>query len=254
MAQAVVNVANVNPSVGAVSGPIVPVAINTPANLSVAFSDPGVLDTHTAVWDWDDGTTSAATVSEANGGFVTGGGWINSPAGAYAPDPALTGKANFGFVSKYQKGTSVPAGNTQFQLQAAGFSFESTSYEWLVISGAKAQFKGAGTINGTGAYAFLLTASDGERMGSSDRFRIKIWDKGTGSVVFDNQVNASDTAEPTTALGGTEYCRQEEPARLWAGSSSKANSSGIGRHGQHRYDLCRRRDGRSVDHDPMRLL
>ena len=246
VAQAVVNVANVNPSVGAVSGPIDPLAVNTPANVSVTFTDPGVLDTHTAVWDWGDGTTSAGAVSEASGsgtasgshsyaapgvyavavtvkdkdngtaqgsfqyvvvfdpagGFVTGGGWITSPAGAYLADPTLTGKANFGFVSKYQKGTSVPAGNTQFQFQAGGLNFESTSYEWLVIAGAKAQFKGAGTINDAGTYSFLLTAGDGDRTGSSDRFRIKIWDKNTGATVYDNQMNASDTADPTTALGG----------------------------------------------------
>jgi len=34
---------------------------------SADFSDPGVLDTHTAVWDWGDGTTSTATVTEADG-------------------------------------------------------------------------------------------------------------------------------------------------------------------------------------------
>ena len=33
-------------------------------------------------------------------GFVTGGGWINSPVGAYVPDPELAGRANFGFVFK----------------------------------------------------------------------------------------------------------------------------------------------------------
>jgi len=28
-------------------------------------------------------------------GFVTGSGWINSPAGAYVSDPSLTGRATF---------------------------------------------------------------------------------------------------------------------------------------------------------------
>jgi hypothetical protein len=32
-------------------------------------------------------------VYDPSGGFVTGGGWINSPGGAYAPDPSLAGKA-----------------------------------------------------------------------------------------------------------------------------------------------------------------
>ena len=58
------------------------------------------------------------------------------------------GKANFGFVSKYQKGAKVPTGETEFQFKAGDLNFHSTAYEWLVIAGAKAQYKGIGTVNG----------------------------------------------------------------------------------------------------------
>jgi hypothetical protein len=78
-------------------------------------------------------------IYDANNGFVTGGGWINSPAGAYVANPALTGKANFGFVSKYQKGATVPTGNTEFDFKAGNLNFHSTSYEWLTIAGARAR-------------------------------------------------------------------------------------------------------------------
>jgi len=54
-------------------------------------------------------------VYDPNGGFVTGGGWISSPASA-CKDTSIcvdtTGKASFGFVSKYQKGANVPTGQT----------------------------------------------------------------------------------------------------------------------------------------------
>jgi hypothetical protein len=156
-----------------------------------------------------DGSSSQASfeyvvVYDPNGGFVTGGGWINSPAGAYTPDPALTGKANFGFVSKYQNGANVPAGNTQFNFKVANFNFQSTSYQWLIVAGAKAQFKGSGTINGSGDYDFMLTAIDGQVNGGGgvDKFRIKIWDRASGGIVYDNQLGASDTDTPTTAIGG----------------------------------------------------
>ena len=141
---------------------------------------------------------------DATSGFVTGGGWITSPRGAYALDPELTGRANFGFVSKYPKGQSVPSGNTDFQFQAAGLNFKSTVYDWLVVAGAKAQYKGSGTINGAGDYGFMLTAVDGQVNGGGgvDRFRIKIWDKASGAIVYDNQVAADDNATPTTSLGG----------------------------------------------------
>ncbi len=42
-------------------------------------------------------------VYDPDDGFVTGGGWIDSPAGACQPDPNLSGKATFGFVSRYKK-------------------------------------------------------------------------------------------------------------------------------------------------------
>ena len=145
-------------------------------------------------------------VYDPNGGFVTGGGWINSPAGAYVTSPSLTGKANFGFVSKYKKGQTTPDGNTEFQFHAAGMNFKSSAYEWLVVAGARAQFKGTGTINGAGSYGFILTAIDGQIAGGggTDKFRIKIWDVATGATVYDNQVTSdtSDAATPTTTLAG----------------------------------------------------
>jgi hypothetical protein len=136
-------------------------------------------------------------------GFVTGGGWIWSPAGAYAADPELDGKANFAFVSRYQKGRSTPDGNTQFQFRAAGLNFSSTAYEWLVIANHRAQFKGIGTINGRGNYGFMLTAIDGNLTNSQsyDSFRIKIWNA-DGTIVYDNQMGKRDTGNDTTALGG----------------------------------------------------
>ena len=69
---------------------------------------------------------------------------------------------------------------------------------------AKAQFKGNGTINGAGNYGFMLTAIDGQVAGGggTDKFRIKIWEISTGAVVYDNQLVASDDANPTAVLGG----------------------------------------------------
>jgi 5-hydroxyisourate hydrolase-like protein (transthyretin family) len=145
-------------------------------------------------------------VYDPTAGFVTGGGWIMSPAGAYADDPCLTGKANFGFVSKYKKGATVPDGQTEFKFEVADFEFHSLSYEWLVVAGGsgRAQFKGSGTVNDAGDYGFILTAIDGKLSSSSDEdlFRIKIWDKTTGEVVYDNKMGAPDSGDPDTAIGG----------------------------------------------------
>jgi hypothetical protein len=101
----------------------------------------------------------------------------------------LTGKATFGFVSKYQKGATVPTGQTEFQFKAGNLNFHSTSYEWLVVTGSNyARFKGSGTINGMGDYKFMLWAGDGARTGDVDTFTIKIWTETDGeeSEVYDN--------------------------------------------------------------------
>jgi subtilisin family serine protease len=148
------------------------------------------------------GTFQYVVTYDPNGGFVTGGGWINSPAGASTLFPTATGRANFGFVSKYQKGASVPTGNTEFQFHAGNLNFKSTVYEWLVISGGhRAQYKGSGTINGSGNYGFILTAIDEDRRnpGQPDRFRIRIWNKATGAVVYDNQIGTGDDVDLTAS-------------------------------------------------------
>ncbi len=140
-----------------------------------------------------------AVVYDPSAGFVTGGGWIDSPVGAYVADPSLTGKATFGFMSKYLKGAKVPSGSTEFRFQAGGFTFYSTSYDWLVVSKDKvtAQFKGSGMVNGAldpngKAYKFMLWAGDG----APDTFRIKIWweDEAGEHVVYDNGFNQAISA------------------------------------------------------------
>jgi hypothetical protein len=169
----------------------------------------GVYSIKLTVTDTAGGTGFATfqyvVVYDPSAGYVTGGGWIDSPAGAYVANPSLAGRANFGFVSKYQPGAAVPTGNTEFQFKVANFNFKSTSYDWLVVSGAKARYRGVGTVNGVAGYAFELTAWDGQGPGGGgvDRFRIKIrnQDQGNG-IVYDNMISAADGADPTTALGG----------------------------------------------------
>jgi len=241
-----VNIINVSPTISEITAPLDPLIVGTEISANATFTDPGTYDTHVAIWDWGDNTTSDGYIDETvgfvsgnhtyttdgvytirltvtdddsgsdesifyyvvvydpEGGFVTGGGWINSPEGAYAPDPTLTGKANLGFVSKYQQGQSTPSGNTQFNFKAGDLNFHSSSYDWLVIANHKAMYKGTGTVNGEGNYGFLLTAIDEALTPSTDvdLFRIKIWDKATGEVIYDNQMGDEEDADPITELGG----------------------------------------------------
>jgi hypothetical protein len=183
------------------------VALGSGNTVSKTFTSAGVYSVCAKVQDEDGGVSSEKcfeyiVVYDPAGGFVTGGGWIMSPEGAYLADPGLTGKASFGFVSKYEKGKTYPTGNTEFQFHAGNLSFKSASYEWLVVSGPLGQYKGVGTINGAGSYGFLLTAKDGQAPGGGgvDKFRIKIWAIG-GSVVYDNALDAAEDSDASTALG-----------------------------------------------------
>lgn len=202
------------------------------------FTDPGRSDTHTCAIDWKDGTTPTpgrvtgglceathayltagifrptVTVTDDDGasdtvqlpelvvynpaGRATGIGVIPSRAGAYPADPALTGKAGFSFGAFYKKGATVPTGTASFDFAAGGKSkvgvrLRSTSSDWLVVTGSKAVYQGSGSVNGKSGYAFLITATDGP-----DTFRIRIWQKSTGDVVYDN---LTGTATKGIAIG-----------------------------------------------------
>jgi hypothetical protein len=166
---------------------------------SHTYAEAGIYDVCLTVNDGyvdSEEVCTIAVVYDPDGGFVTGGGWIDSPAGAYKPDTSLSGKANFGFVSKYKKGATTPTGNTEFQFHAADLNFHSTSYDWLVVTGSNyARFKGVGTINGEGEYKFMLWAGDGTGAEGADTFRIRIWtEEEVTAVETDVYDNGSDQA------------------------------------------------------------
>jgi len=233
------------PVVQVVRAPVDPVNVDyQPIFVSGSFTDIDPGDTHTATWNWGDGSTSTGVVDQTThtvtgnhtyaetgvyevtlivrdagnaisqrtyqyvvvydpeAGFVTGAGIVNSPAGAYRPNPSLTGCAVFGFVSKYKRFSIRPSGCTAFAFLIGGMLFHSDDYDWLVVNDYRAQYRGTGTINGGGSYGFILTAIDGDkiRRGNPDRFRIKIWNKANGQLIYDNQIYDPDSADPTTAI------------------------------------------------------
>jgi len=132
-------------------------------------------------------------VFDPSGGFATGGGAIQSPAGADLANPSATGVATFGFVSKYLPGTTTPSGNLEFQFKEGSLNFKSTSMELLVVTAQpRAQFKGEGTINGTTVCKFDVDAWDGSMQpGNVDGFGLKIHTCGGGG----DRYNLS-TAQP----------------------------------------------------------
>ena len=86
---ATVTVNNVAPTVGAITAPVAPVALGTEVAASAGFTDPGTADTHTALFDWGDGATSAG---EVNAGLASGTHSYATPGvyGSLSPSPTMT--------------------------------------------------------------------------------------------------------------------------------------------------------------------
>jgi surface protein len=175
---------------------------------------PGVYSVEVEISNQDGGSVTATfeyvTVFDPAGGYVSGNGTILSPEGActWSGCVSAAGTARLGFSSRYRQGAHTPDGSTRFTFRDGNFTFNSTEYEWLVVAGARAQYKGVGTVNRQGDYGFLLTAIDSDRPGGgeADRVRIKVWDRDDGDrVVYDNQRGTGDDAglnHPGTLLTG----------------------------------------------------
>jgi hypothetical protein len=176
------------------------------------FTTPGVYKIQMNVIDQNNVTSYAnmngdieeiIVIYDPNGGYTYGGGWFNSQAGALVSDPAAEGKASYGFTVNYFKGATNPRGETQFEFKVGSLEFNALNFDYLVIDGARAQFRGTGKITGDqSGYGFIMTVIDGDLGGSGmDRIRMKIYNKNTGRVVYDNQPGASDAVDPVEAVG-----------------------------------------------------
>jgi hypothetical protein len=141
-------------------------------------------------------------IYDPNGGNAYGGGWFQSPAGALSSNLSAEGKASYGFSVNYGN-AAKPKGETQFEFKVGSFEFNALNFDYLSINGAKAQFRGTGKIiSGQSGIGFIMTVKDGAIDGSGiDKIRMKIYNRNTGYVYYDNQPGASDADDPATGVG-----------------------------------------------------
>ena len=229
---------NAAPIVGAISAPAAPIQINSSFSVSASFSDIDSEDTHTATWDWGDGTSSQGTVgiNTVSGGhlYVSQGVYIitltvaddsnaigssefrylvayspssakvsgsrnfNSPAGALIDNPTATGSAKFGFNTAFVNNQTT--GNAKFMFE--DIDFTSSSINWVVVTGQKIQIEGIGSILGrSGQYKIYISALDTADPGENiDTVRVIISESDTNNVIYDSQVGASQVADPTAII------------------------------------------------------
>lgn len=241
-ARTTATIANVAPKLAPFSISTTPIPVGSggvTVPVSANFTDPGTLDTHTASLDCGTGSTTESAapngqavgectfttpgfyvvrltvrdddgdsdskvatgqviVYDPSGDFLTGGGWVMSPIGAYSISTTMTGKLSFNLAARYESGLRTPTGSVDVKLNVGKLDFQSTSLDWMVVANGTARVQGRGTMNGVGDYVFTILASDG----STDAFRIRICNRGTGGVVYDSRPGEPLDATATTALGG----------------------------------------------------
>jgi len=212
IASAPVTIANVAPKVTLTAPPDSSVVlVHSPVTLGASFTDPGVLDTHTASWSVG-GTTIPATVTEANGSGTAAATWTPAAAGIVpvtasvrdkdgasgsaaetliVVDPAAGsligagalassgGKLVFAVAAGYTGSSTRPLGTVH--IATPRLELESTSLSWLVVSGGTAILQGRGRIDHTPGYTFRLDAVTGHPA----RLRVRIWKTATGAMVLD---------------------------------------------------------------------
>jgi hypothetical protein len=82
MDTASVTVNNVSPTLHAIGGNLVAVR-GQPLSYEAMFNDSGTLDTHTAIFNWGDGTSSTGVVEESGGSGTASGGHTFTESGTY---------------------------------------------------------------------------------------------------------------------------------------------------------------------------
>ncbi|MFN8536496.1 MAG: PKD domain-containing protein [Thermomicrobiales bacterium] len=236
MSTLTVPVANVAPVVRAFLVPTAPVTHHLALPLEATFTDAGTLDRHTATWDWGDGTTSTALISEANGSITVKGehqyargvyalsvtvadesGGVGQSLWRYividdtehavaagsarftSPAGAVTARPNQAAPAALGFVAAYQAGVTDVRFQVADLDFAGLSYSWVPAPDGQLRLDAMGTVNGAGDYRLELTARDGNLPnGAGDRVRVAIWNRETGALVYDSQPGAASGDAPTT--------------------------------------------------------
>ncbi len=197
--------------------------IGSTLDVEVAFTDAGLEDTHTATFDWGDGSSSDGLVVEVPGSGEATASHIYATPGTYVvsvtvydddggydtailgevfvfdPDTFVTGggwvrpdesgKATFGFVARYNRNADV-MGSLQVQVHP-GLNVHATSLTDLLIVDGVASFSGTAKVNGESGYTFEVVARD-ERYASTsaDLFWISV--TGPGGVIYNDGLYPSE--------------------------------------------------------------
>lgn len=232
IAETTVTIENVAPTVHSASLSAQQLSVGSVLNLTAAFSDPGVLDTHTAEVDWGDGSTWQGPVQGSGAAGTVSASHTYTEPGKYAVTVRVTDKdgargealagqvevtaPSLGFVTGGGKVVSK-AGAYVLDLKASGeaqFGFNCKSEAAGVAPKGQLQFSLKGTdlsmhstsfdkleINGNTAVFSGKASGTGRDYkfrvtvvdGQPDKFRIEVWDI-EGHPIYDSAHDGADGA------------------------------------------------------------
>ena len=141
-------------------------------------------------------------------GWLSGGGAIESPAGAWSRVPGATGAASFGIAVHRIGDERAPSGFAALTFEAGGLELRSSGFDWLLFVSGIGTAAGWGTVNGVDGYSFEVMAADG---GPADggSLRMRIWLSATAAVIYDSQpTSRSDVPSSPIASGAVAVLPQ----------------------------------------------
>ncbi len=150
---AAITVNNVAPTVGTITVATSPVQVNTAITASANFTDPGVLDTHTASWNWGDSNITAGTVTESNGSGSVSNNHTYTAAGVYTITITLTdndggvGTATYQYIAVFDPNAGFLTGSGKYSSQA-GWEIQNPQATGEVKFGTEAKYTTGNTPQG----------------------------------------------------------------------------------------------------------
>lgn len=140
-----VTVSNAPAVISAITGPAAPVSVGTSFAASATFADPGVLDTHTAMWSWGDGTQTPGSLTEHDGSGSVSNSHTYAQAGVYiitvsvTDDGYATSTATYQYLVAYDPSAGFVTVSGKY-ISQAGWDMQSPSAAGVVRFGGQVKY------------------------------------------------------------------------------------------------------------------
>jgi uncharacterized delta-60 repeat protein len=209
---------NAPPVVGSITAPSSPVLVNTAITASANFTDADTSDTHTASWNWGDGSTpttcppntTGCTLTESNGSGSVSASHTYTATGVYTITLTVTdnkggqGTSTFQYVSVYDSTSSFAGGRSYDNPSSA-----SPSTTGKVSFGVSAKYNNSNVLTGNAKMDFKAASLDfvSTSLSSLATSNGKAYLKGAGTLNGNSGYTFLATGIDGSVAGGNDLIR-----------------------------------------------